>query len=452
LKQDCREAKKTSLVKNGKGKTANNDKAVIAMISARPVSMERPVLPLGHRFAVIRADGQVLYHSDPRRSLKENLLEELSDPERLYAAIQARTPQHFSTTYARCPTEVFIQPFRSIPEAEWFVVVFRDERWLETLTSEALLRAMSWSLVPMGAPLLLFAGLVGAGRKCLQHLWPDPEKKAFYKAITIVSAGPLFLGLSGVALLNGGSLLAWAVGFAFVIVLLIAMAHLAWTRRSVPSGMPNERASYRTWYLMALGTLWASLTVVPGVGLSRYAWETEQGKLNWAEQVHVVSHNHHWRAEDEYRAKELKITDRINYLKRRSRYLDRYYAAFGSALVSPPDTGSSHGSLMWDKLLDRYLPLYNEPVQRLRYALPASFDTPRPYSAAGLAFGWPAFLGALVIFAMAWAWLRYKARHLLWSDLAEATSPPPIDIAKEHSFAFFLTPSEREKYMVARMF
>jgi hypothetical protein len=74
------------------------------------LSLERQPLPAGYGFAVINRSGSVLYHSDSRLSLRENLFDELADGERARAMIYAGIEGGLVTRYRARPHRFYLRP------------------------------------------------------------------------------------------------------------------------------------------------------------------------------------------------------------------------------------------------------------------------------------------------------------------------------------------------------
>lgn len=429
-------------------KQPDRPEQLVAVMSAHPASIEWPRLPLGYGFAIITTDGLVLYHSERRRVLKEQLYEEVSDPERLHAAVRAGTPQRFITTYSRRPTEMFLRPFVGIDNTRWFVVTFRNKQWLSTANTEVLLRALSWSLVPFAVSLVLCLVLLLSGKRCLELIAPDERKAGLYRVLVLACAAALLVGLAGTLFLPDDWLFRWALSFPVWMAVLTVVVYLAWSqKRGGTKAKPGFRSCI-AWYMAALAGLWASAAIVPGAGLFRHSWRMEMDKFQLIEQKQDKQQRSDWTTRDEELARNIKIADLEKFLAARQGYFDDYQIA----LAEP------HRGRMGDRWLERYLPLYNEVAEQLRYQGPAEDtwrvdSTATSYNDVGVVLGGRGLLGGAFTVLVAWWWLRYKVRHLFCSHLAgRQTSRNLPGLAAKHPFVIFLTPSQREKAMVAALF
>jgi hypothetical protein len=153
----------------------------VAAITAPLVSVNRPFLPTGYDFAVIASDGQVLYHSDPRRTLKEDFFAEVEDPEEVHSAILANTESHFTTMYSGQRTEVFIRPLfgtDEMPDVEpppWFD---NDARQRLVGRCEHGSAGSHGGVVfgRVGGAALVYGYAFLARKRVLAYSWPDSSK------------------------------------------------------------------------------------------------------------------------------------------------------------------------------------------------------------------------------------------------------------------------------------
>jgi hypothetical protein len=417
-----------------------DDEPLVAAISSQPLWVEWPILPIGYDFAIVNAEGQVQYHSDSRRTLKENLFEEVGDPERLHGAIQGETAQHFTTTYSRRPTELFIRPLNTIKQAGWFLVTLRDREWVETVNTEVLLNALLWSLVPLAVPLLGVLCTLCIGTKSLKYWWPDPQKTGLYRALALIYPAAWLAGLAGVAGFEE-RLRAWSLIFPLLIAALTLAVYFFCPRKSGHDRIPGA-ASCTTWYVAALAGLWLSLATVPAAGLFRHSWRQQLEKFDSLEGHRWGQLKADWIARDRaarilQKVKIPKMDDDESLTKRQE-----ILKSYKLPLAKPA------GSLAVDLWMDRRLPLYNEAAERLRYEHSpgeTGFLTASDldYRHTGVVFGLPEIVGGALILVVAWWLFRLMARRLFWSRL------PAVPAEHEFNSAILLAPSEREKQRLA---
>lgn len=105
------------------------DTGKVAVISFNMKSLENVLLPPGYQFALIDDRGNVLYHSQEDRNLKENLLDEFSENENLLSCMQAHTDSSFETRYFSKKYNVRVSPLTGLP---YFLVILEDTSFMET--------------------------------------------------------------------------------------------------------------------------------------------------------------------------------------------------------------------------------------------------------------------------------------------------------------------------------
>jgi len=259
----------------------------VAEISAPPLAVERPLLAAGYDFAVIAGDGQVLYHSDPRRTLKENFFAEVDNPDDVHAAIQSRAGRHLKTLYARRPSELFIRPL-DLNNAGWFVVTLRDRGWIYAVATETLVYAMAWCCLSwLASTLVLLMVFLRSGKERLHYWWPTPQKGKFYQTLTGIYAFLLIGGLAVVVRADpvGSGLFRFSLAFPLIAAVTTVMMHWRSSYDRAPQG-DLHRTSYWTWYVAALAAMWAAAGIVPAAGLFRHSWHLKcTSSINTSELV-----------------------------------------------------------------------------------------------------------------------------------------------------------------------
>jgi hypothetical protein len=297
----------------------------IAVISMAPLSVERPVLPTGYSFAIIAADGQVLYHSDPRRTLKEDFFSQVRDSDALHSAINGLRDEGasalLSTYYGRVPMDLNIRKLSLLAGPHWFIVTMRDRRWLNAVATETLIHATMWCLTTacaifLAVLLTLSACLRqtssravsdGPLKRILRWLWPDPAKESLYQVLA-VSGG--VLSVAGVA-----AICFWRVPqgpglFWFSILYPLAGILVALTEGSNSGRLPKKQG--KTWagyYTAAVATLLTAIAVVPAVGLFRHGWNREMDKIERFEASSWAVRWRDWTAKDKDNYANIAIKD-----------------------------------------------------------------------------------------------------------------------------------------------
>lgn len=99
--------------------------------------LKAAVVPPGSGMAVIdNQTGQVLFHSDPHRMLRENFLEETDNNVELSALIHARAEGRFEGKYWGTGHYFYAKPIEELP---WTLVVFRSKEMFRTINFEILM-------------------------------------------------------------------------------------------------------------------------------------------------------------------------------------------------------------------------------------------------------------------------------------------------------------------------
>ncbi|UCE17090.1 MAG: hypothetical protein JSV84_09280 [Gemmatimonadota bacterium] len=123
--------------------------SIVSVIESPMLSLIDPVMPPGYSFAVIDRKGDVQFHSDKDRNLRENFFVELGSDEDVRAAVFSGTEKNVRFKYRAEPRSAVVTPLTHTP---WTLVVFTDDRILSHLDLET----MTLSLSLFGAYLILF--------------------------------------------------------------------------------------------------------------------------------------------------------------------------------------------------------------------------------------------------------------------------------------------------------
>lgn len=146
--------------------------ARVAVLAKWMYAFKSAVLPPSYGFAVIDDDtGEVLFHSDDRKSLVEQFYLETDEDIELIKSVQARQPSLMNGHYLGETTRFHTRP---LPHVPWTLVIFYDKAILDTVTFEA---GLVSSAVILGYViiLLILLALVDtfAAERAWAWLWPD---------------------------------------------------------------------------------------------------------------------------------------------------------------------------------------------------------------------------------------------------------------------------------------
>jgi len=201
---------------------------VVAAISAPLASVDRVLTGPDFGFAIVEPGGGVLFHSDRRRALDENLLLEVDDSKRLNAALSARIPRSLRMRYHGRPHLLHAAPLRDLP---WSVVTFVDRELLRTTSIEALALSLVLAaayLVPLLLGSIAFALI--AGREA-SWLWPDPAKERLYRHLSWIFAQLLLAFTLALYALPAESALLAAFTMPLMAALIAWLRLMAWKLR-----------------------------------------------------------------------------------------------------------------------------------------------------------------------------------------------------------------------------
>ena len=175
----------------------------IGAMSVNFKSLHNTILPAGYQFAIIDANGNVLYHSDETRNLNENLLNEFSEKDKLLSNIEARTEGSFETKYFSKEYNVSIKPINDLP---YFIVVLDDVSYNETRDTE--IYSFTFSMM------LLFFAFLGLE---LSIVFLVSSKRSFFKRQLYDTSwiGPKILSHHqyNLATLFNVAIIAWVLAF-----------------------------------------------------------------------------------------------------------------------------------------------------------------------------------------------------------------------------------------------
>ncbi|HSF43363.1 MAG TPA: cache domain-containing protein [Thermoanaerobaculia bacterium] len=371
-------------------------KPVVAALTIPMASLREPVLPPGFGFALVDDDGRVLAHSDAKKGLQENLLEETDFNRALRSSLFARRSGYIEVRYAG--REHMLHPVPVAAGLPWSVVAFRDKTLLRTVNVQILTTALLCLVFYVAAILLLLALVYLLPHFRARWVWPARERRGTYAQLAalytlcllvypfaLATSDPSHLFWTGTLLpllvllvsyvklsKNGGALAPrhWAAaGLAALLLALLLV--LVWARLSGVSlavligsltaggallflpaadrffarlaGLPPRLA-----YVTAAALLLAVLAILPAVSFFKLAYDLHVENMIKHGQVRMM------RGVEERMQKGLPADPRHGV----------YLASFFGTQVpqgGPANRGHVHVHDRWlPDLLEDYLPLYNE--------------------------------------------------------------------------------------------
>ncbi len=369
------------------------DTNVVVTLDVRLLSLAKPVLPAGYGFCVVDEMGNVLFHSDERRDLRENFFEECNGDPKLRAAVLGRLTEQFDCYYARRLHSLYATPVTDLP---WSLIVFRDEQVLGTAHVEMVTLAgllfLNYGLLL--ALVYILAHLIGGGRFAA-WLWPNEKRSGAYALLALAN---LALALAfGALILSSGSpemLVVSALVFPGLGLLLAPVSLAAWDKKPRWIGdlslVRRWHDSHRLGYVVSMSLLLVLVSVLPMMAFFKVAFESELPLLARHAQLQLST-------DLEHRASRLwcdlsGLEDAASPKPKLAALSDRT-AFFEKRLANPWDIYASfflHTTLRWlppsaaaapdppreptwlDQVLAAFRPHYNELELRTRAVMPAA--------------------------------------------------------------------------------
>lgn len=160
--------------------------------------LQSAVVPPGSGMAVIdNQTGQVLFHSDPHRMLRENFLEETDDNAELAALIHAQAEGWFEGKYWGIGHHFYAKPMEGLP---WTLVMFRSKEMFRTINFEILIFSSCLFTLYIIGLLLWLKGLTvwyrsDAHGQAVRWLWPRQSAYQAYNHLSFFQGGLTILGV-----------------------------------------------------------------------------------------------------------------------------------------------------------------------------------------------------------------------------------------------------------------
>ena len=432
--------------------------------TAQLLSLDRQPLPGGYGFALVNREGRVLYHSDGRLSLRENLFEELSDGGRVRAMMYAGARGLLDTRYRERPHRLFLEPIRlsrvgGPPGAgsAFYIAMFRDGSIEQALVGHVFVVGL---LGPMALLLgisllgLAFLEWVSRGTKYVWStwLWCHSGLDHIYKRQAAAFL-LLLIGATAIYLIYGT-----VVPFLLLPVFAAVVGVAIYWHGTARKG-PRGRLVMPVWQRSSVLFVLVCMVVVPSAALFRLALSHEFAKLvlterNWVD----MKRDDMLRAarvealEERYadaRTTEL-LAARLAYLTcvpapfdaRGDQALDiapaetPAAAAVGSCLadtsadvrgasatVEPMGMGTvAVEALRW---FDDMLPVENEILARQHFQRYGQMYSPEGTIIPSFRVSGLALLGFLVTLGLLTWWIMWNSNRLFLADVdAPGTTPP----------------------------
>jgi hypothetical protein len=425
---------------------AEGQPAAAAVLTFSIFSLDQQPLPPGFGFALINREGTVLYHSDPRLSLRQNLFEDTGDSPRLRSLMLANREANLRLPYRGQPHRFLFRPLLGLVAAGdlalagLYLATFQDISIGRYVAVQAFLSSMLWPQVMLAAWLML--ALAGASWMSARRsgawqrwLWTHPERLGQYRvavaSLLVMIAVALVLQLTGVS---------YAVALLLPAAATLTAAY-ATIWREAP-GAPQPGVRIRTavaWHRVLLLLLTLSLSLVPAQALWRILWGHELGKFVAYSRTQIAA-----RATDLTQATSMRLSSERLLPEWRTHALN---ARRHFMLQPPPVLKEARGSMpgpdwirRWHDRLSWTLPMRNETAIALRGqpSEPVVTDGARWWRL-------PRYVPALGCFALlillVYWWTGWNVRHVLLTR--ELTGAPSVARERIEAAWSELTSDER---------
>lgn len=205
------------------------DRRPVAAMVTQLTSVHHPVLPPEVSFAVVEPSGRVLFHSDSRRALTENLLEASDENRLLQSLLEARREGELNLHYWGRRHRAFVRTIQPLP---WSLVVFRNMEDVRLRNFELVYDFLNPFLLHLAVLALLAAAFkwMAPSHVFRAYLWPSTRNLTAYRRIVVwaLLTSTLFLYLLWRDDLQPGwifaaSLLVCPVTFAIIVRFLPAL-------------------------------------------------------------------------------------------------------------------------------------------------------------------------------------------------------------------------------------
>ncbi len=172
----------------------------VAAIQSEDFSLlQHPILAPGTGYAVVdNQTGVALFHSDGRRMLRENFMEETDNNQKLAALIHARAAGTVEGNYWGISHRFAVKPLSGLP---WTLVLFESKEAFRTTNFEMLILSLSlFTLYVFGLffwiKILTLVYRRDTSGNQMRWTWPKPTLGKAYRWLSLFQIGIFLLGLS----------------------------------------------------------------------------------------------------------------------------------------------------------------------------------------------------------------------------------------------------------------
>lgn len=459
--------------------SSNADNHAVIAVQARLISVTEPVLSPGIGFAVIDDSGRAIFHSDPRRALKDNFFDELSDGMRLRAIVLSHTEHYMGSNYLGRPHQFYVRPMDDLP---WSIVVFSDNEPKRVVILEivghAILLAFIFLVINLVGTLVYLAW---EGQEIPRWFWPTPCSGIFHAKWSFFLALVFILFVAGLSRfsLDFRLLLCLAVPASILVLILVTSRKAMYVRlRGIDQPGGRIRLSPRLWYVVASGLLWLNVAVVPAYVFYSNALTAAMAEFVKQENV-VLGENLEARqcSMSAYYSRIPRGCEGKNQCEcRRGNACrnDIYRSAIydpDQALISPSPVTDDASSNVW-KWFAQFKPIYSDSIGYRRYLYDQDHDSWNVNENGELTYRHPhpvcgeaeeirsilpitgtdlmrleIVLSLIGMLLFGFVWLRFVANRLYFYEIEECGPLGLDDVMERDSqvLAFIASDDDRER-------
>ncbi len=263
----------------------NPNRPTVAALEVKLPSVTDVGVPPGMGFAVIDQEGEVLFHSDARRNLRENFFKETNRDGRLRQAVFARVTTQFDGGYWGKDRHFYIAPLfpeqiKESPDVHWSLVTYWDIDMLRGLNLRALYS--SGALFLMYGIIALSIAILGwwissrANKTAYRWVWPQSENLHRYQiAIGLFVASLVAVGIWYVRPYSAPDMLLWVLLPALAAVVLLSIPHTKAHPTDHNKTDLSVRRRYRLAYALMMSLILLVFVVIPALVIFRVAVDVE---------------------------------------------------------------------------------------------------------------------------------------------------------------------------------
>ncbi len=260
---------------------------IVSALEVKLPSVTGVGVPPGMGFAVIDQEGKVLFHSDPRRNLRENLFEETDRDGRLRQAVFARATTQFAGRYWGKDRRFHITPiflmdkFIEAPDVYWSLVTYWDTDILQALNLRALyssgLLFLIYAVVVASIGIMAWWMYSPTNATAVPWVWPQSEHPRRYQiGMGFLVASLVSVGIWYVRPHSYPDMLLWGLlpTLAAAAVVLSISQMDADPADHKKTDLPPRRRYPRFYALLVMAGLLA-FVVIPALVIFRVAMDVE---------------------------------------------------------------------------------------------------------------------------------------------------------------------------------